>query len=69
MADVSVHDAAKQNVGGVNVLRYVEGERYNVHHDQTYFVDPPLPEGAPWSSIGCSSVSYTHLTLPTTPYV
>ena len=32
------------NVGSAQLLKYAEGGFYDIHHDQTQYIDPPLPE-------------------------
>ena len=55
--------------GGVITVE-VEGKIILTEAMKGYFSDPKLPRGSlrDWSING-DSVSYTHLTLPTTPYV
>jgi hypothetical protein len=43
---LAVTGAPLANIGGMQVVRYREGEYYATHHDQIHFLDPPLPEGA-----------------------
>jgi len=44
IADVT--GAPLNNLGATQIVRYHAGEYYSTHHDQTHFMEPPLPEGA-----------------------